>query len=150
MKKSALKWIEIVPYGLVGGMIPEVSAMLFRRKKGVGRFSIWLTELQSRVALDQSLNKEQTFSFVQKIFKQEKITPEKCFFVKTEGDRDVVMVSFNKNRKALEFYADEVLSFCMLNNCQFFCTKEFLETSRNEIPRRLKRKVLEKKPAYLN
>ena len=149
MKKS-VKWIEVVPYGIVGGMVPGASAMLFKRKKGTDRFSIWLTELQSRVAVDQSLNREHPFSFVQKILKAEGRLPKDCFFTESEGDRDRAMVTFTGSKKPLKFYADEVISFCIFNSCRFFCTKEFLQGSRHEIPQRFKGEAMEKRPHYLN
>ncbi|MCY4512491.1 MAG: hypothetical protein OXB86_02240 [Bdellovibrionales bacterium] len=149
MKKQT-KWIEVIPYGIVGGMVPGASAMLFKKKKGVDRFSIWLTELQSRIAVDQSLNKEQPFSFVQKILKEEGYTPKSCFFVESKNDRDKALLTFHGKKKSLEFFADEIISFCILNGCRFFCTKDFLEGSRHEIPRRFKGDILEKRPHYLN
>ena len=148
--KKPTKWIEVVPYGIVGGMVPGASAMLFKKKKGVGRFSIWLTELQSRMAVDQSLNREQPFSFVQKILKAEDCTPKDCFFMRAKDDRDMALLTFQGRKKTLKFYADEVISFCILSGCQFFCTKDFLEEPRHEIPRRFKGEILEKRPHYLN
>lgn len=148
IKKS--KWIEIVPYGIIGGMIPEASTMLFKKKQGEGRFVVWFSELQSRIAIDQNLNKEKVFSFVQKILKESNNLPKHCFFVKTEQGRDVVKLSFNSSLKPLQFYADEVICFCMMNNCRFFCTAEFFKKSRGEIPRRFRKQALVDKPLYLN
>ena len=150
-KKKQSRWIEVVPYGIVGGMISEASTMVFRQKTGVGRFSVWLSELQSHIAVSQSLNKEQPFDFVQKILSANKILPKNCFFIETKNERDIVAVTFSeKNGKALKFYADEVISFCILNNCRFFCTKEFLNETRRGLPQRFRQKVMEKKPFYLN
>ena len=148
--KKTVKWIEVIPYGIVGGMVPGASAMLFKKKKGVDRFSIWLTELQSRIAVDQSLNKEQPFSFVQKILKDEGRAPEGCFFLGSKNDRDMALLTFHGKKKSLEFFADEIISFCILSGCRFFCTKDYLEGSRHEIPRRFKGEILEKRPHYLN
>ena len=149
MKKPE-KWIEVVPYGIVGGIVPGASAMLFKKKNGAERFSIWLTELQSRMAVDQSLNKEQPFSFVQKILKAEGCRLKDCFFVRSKGDRDKALMTFHGRKKSIEFYADEIISFCILNSCRFFCTKDFLAGERHEIPRRFKGDALEKRPHYLN
>ena len=148
--KKPIKWIEVIPYGIVGGMVPGASAMLFKKKRGVDRFSVWLTELQSRIAVDQSLNKEQPYSFVQKILKAESCMPKHCFFMGTKNDRDIALLTFHGKKKPLEFFADEVISFCILNGCRFFCTKNFLEGSRHEIPQRFKGDILEKRPHYLN
>ena len=111
---------EVVPYGIVGGMIPEASTMLFKKKSGEGRFVVWFSELQSRIAIDQNLNKERVFSFVHKILKANNCMPKYCFFVESEQGREVVQIAFNKLKNPLRFYADEVISFCMMSNCRFF------------------------------
>ena len=145
------KWIEIIPYGIVGGMIPSASTMLFKKKDGEGRFMVWFSELQSRIAIEQNLNKEKVFGFVQKILKASGNLPKYCFFIKTEHGRDLVQLSFNSALKPLKFYADEVISFCMMNNCRFFCTIEFLKQhSKGEIPKRFRKQPLGNKPLYLN
>ena len=154
MKKTNIdkkKWIEVIPYGIVGGMIPDASTMIFKKKGGEGRFVVWFSELQSRIAIDQNLNKEKVFAFVQKILKASNSLPKYCFFVKTEQGRDVVQLSFNHSLKPLQFYADEVISFCMMNDCRFFCTAEFFkQQTRGEIPKRFRRQSLGNRPLYLN
>ena len=123
------KWIEIIPYGIVGGMIPEASTMLFKKKDGEGRFAVWFSELQSRIAIDQNLNKEKVFDFAQKILKANNSLPKNCFFIKTEEERDVVRLSFNNSIKPLQFYADEVISFCMMKQLPLFLHSGFLQTA---------------------
>ncbi|MCZ0932306.1 MAG: hypothetical protein OXJ52_04030 [Oligoflexia bacterium] len=151
MKKKKNQWIEVIPYGIVGGMIPSASTMLFKRKNGEDRFVVWFSELQSRIAIEQNLNKEKVFSFAQKILKASDCIPKCCFFVRKEQGRDVVRLSFNNSLKPLEFYADEVISFCMLNNCRFFCVSEFFQEHSGEIPKRFrKHSLLSKTPMYLN
>ena len=144
------KWIEIIPYGIVGGMIPDASTMLFKKKKGEGRFVVWFSELQSRIAIEQNLNKEKVFNFVQKILQMNNSLPKHCFFIKTEQGRDVVKLSFNNSLKPIQFYADEVICFCMMNNCRFFCTAEFFTQSRRDVPKRFRKQALIEKPLYLN
>ena len=149
-KKNQI-WVEIIPYGIVGGMIPKASTLLFKSKKGEDRFVVWFSELQSRIAIEQSLNKEKVFNFVQKILKTHNILPKYCFFVKKDQGRDIVRISFGKSIKTLEFYADEVISFCMINDCRFFCTKEFFTQSPEEIPKRFKNvSIMNNNPMYLN
>ncbi len=146
------KWLEVAPYGIIEGMIPEASAMLFRDQKGRRQFMVWLSELQSRMAADQIGNREQPFGFVQKILKAGGSLPESCFFIKTEEGRDIVTLTFQGGAlKPLQFYADEVISFCMLSKCRFFCAGDFLENaSRGEIPKRFMSGASEKRPMYLN
>lgn len=151
IKKTNKKWIEVIPYGIVGGMIPAASTMLFKRKNGEDRFVIWFSELQSRIAIEQNLNKEKVFSFIQKILKASGCTPKHCFFIRKEQGRDIVRLSFKNSLKPLEFYADEVISFCMINNCRFFCTSEFFQQHNGEIPKRFrKNSLVSKTPMYLN
>ncbi|MGI9548874.1 MAG: hypothetical protein ACR2M7_02700 [Bdellovibrionales bacterium] len=149
-KSQKHNWVEIVPYGIVGGMIPQASTVLFKKKKGEGRFIVWLSELQSRIAIEQNLNKEQPFYFVQKILEKMKSQPKNCFFIKEDKGRDIVVVTFSGSLKPIRFYADEILSFCLLNKCKFFCTKDFFKQSHRELPKRFKQKILEQKPMYLN
>jgi len=145
------KWIEIVPYGIVGGMIPNASTMLFKKKEGEDRFVVWFSELQSRIAIEQNLSKEKVFDFVQKILKANNSLPKYCFFIRTEQGRDIVKLSFNNSLKPLQFYADEVISFCMMNSCRFFCTSDFFRQPQGEIPKRfLNKQSLDNKPLYLN
>ena len=146
------KWIEVVPYGIIGGMIPSASTMLFKSTKSEERFSVWFSELQSRIAISQNLHKEKVFGFVQKILVASGNAPKYCFFMRREQGRDIVRLSFTGDLKPIEFYADEVISFCMMNNqCRFFCPTHFFKTHDGEIPKRFKNvSLLNKSPVYLN
>lgn len=144
------EWLEIIPYGIVGGIIPEASTMLFKQKKGEERFVVWFSELQSRIAIDQNLHKEKIFDFAYKILKSSGNLPKYCFFIKSDQGRDIVQLSFEKPLKPLQFYADEVISFCMMSQCRFFCTEDFFKQAREEIPKRFRTQALDNKPLYLN
>lgn len=151
MKKTNRKWISVVPYGIIGGMIPGASTIMFKKKQGKGHFSIWLSDLQSRIAVEQSLNKERPFHFVQKILSATKNKPKKCYFLERKNDRDIVLISFEGNIKNIKFYADEIIAFCILNHCEFFCSKEFFLTPNKELPQRFKTQMSsDKRPALLN
>jgi len=132
------KWVEIVPYGIIGGMIPSASTMLFKSKKTEERFAVWFSELQSRIAISQNLHKEKVFGFVQKILESSGNTPKYCFFMRRDQGRDIVRLSFKGNLKPMEFYADEVISFCMINSVRFFCPPDFFKNHTGEIPKRFK------------
>ena len=41
-KADEKKWIEVIPHGLVGGMIPNLCLMVFKEKGGSKRFAISL------------------------------------------------------------------------------------------------------------
>ena len=149
--KNRIKWVEIIPYGIIGGMIPSASTMLFKSKKGEERFAVWFSELQSRIAISQNLHKEKVFNFVQKILEVSGNTPKYCFFIRRDQGRDRVKLSFSGSLKPMEFYADEVISFCMMNQCRFFCTPDFFKNHTGEIPKRFKNvSLLNKAPVYLN
>ena len=149
--RKITKWTEIIPYGIIGGMIPSASTMLFKSKKGEERFAVWFSELQSRIAISQNLHKEKVFSFIQKILESSGNTPKYCFFMRRDQGRDIVRLSFKGELKPLEFYADEVISFCMMNQCRFFCPPDFFKNHTGEIPKRFKNvSLLNKAPVYLN
>ena len=149
--KQKQKWIEITPYGIVGGMIAEASTMLFKRKKGEGHFLVWFSELQSRIAIDQNLNKERVFDFVIKILSSKNMLPERCYFTHKEQGRDVVKVFFENMKEPMKFYADEILSFCMITSCRFFSSPEFFENkSHGEVPKRFRKLPLGSKPTHLH
>lgn len=149
---SSSKWLEVSPYGIVDGMIPKASTMVFKRKNGKESFSIWLSELQSQVAINQSINKENTFGFIQTTLKKLNIKLKYCFFTNSKHGRDIVALTFEGNLKPVYFYADEVISFCILNRCRFFCKESFfIRKSNNRLPKRFQENVeLYKKPVYLN
>jgi len=71
--------------------------------------------------------------------------------MRSEQGRDIVRLSFNGGLKPIEFYADEVVSFCMMNHCRFFCRPDFFKNHTGEIPKRFKNvSLLNKAPVYLN
>ena len=145
------KWIKISPYGVVAGMIPSVSAVLFKGKHEEERFVVWLSELKSRIAVEQNLNQEKIFDFAHKIFSRNNCLPKQCLFVHSSQGRSRVLLYFENSKDHMGFYADEVVCFCMMSNCQFFCTEEFLKQASNEeIPQQFRKEALSEKPLYLN
>ena len=145
------KWIKISPYGVVAGMIPSVSAVLFKGKHEEERFVVWLSELKSRIAVEQNLNQEKIFDFAHKIFSRNNCLPKQCLFVHSSQGRSRVLLYFENSKDHMDFYADEVVCFCMMSNCQFFCTEEFLkQASQEEIPQQFRKEDLSEKPLYLN
>ena len=146
------KWIEVTPYGLVGGMAPGLSMVVFKEKKGEKRFAVWLSRLQSQVAIQQGLRKEETFSFLNSVFRHLDITPKECYFIKNENGEQFINLVFNKEGKKMNFTlkADESIAFCIYHNCLFFCTAEFMESMRSiQVGKHIK-KIKREPPAYLN
>ena len=148
---SLQDWIEVVPYGLVGGMAPGLSVLVFREKKGDNRFAIWLSRLQSQIAIEQGLKKEETFSFLNSLLEATGVLPKKCYFIKNKNGEQSVKVHFEGEKSfTLTLKADESLSFCIYHNCRFFCTIEFIESMREVRAGKHTKKVKREPPIYLN
>ncbi|MDE0151022.1 MAG: hypothetical protein OXK80_00800 [Bdellovibrionales bacterium] len=148
---SLQDWIEVVPYGLVGGMAPGLSVLVFREKNGDNRFAIWLSKLQSQIAIEQGLRKEETFSFLNALLDAVNVQPKRCYFVKNKNGEQYVKVHFEGEKKfALTLKADQSLSFCIYHNCRFFCTMKFIESMREVRAGKHTKKVKREPPIYLN
>lgn len=146
------KWIEVTPYGLVGGMAPGLSLVVFKEKKGGSRFAVWLSRLQSQVAVQQGLRQEETFSFLNSVLRHLDVTPSKCYFIKNENGEQTIRLIFKQGNKDLAFTlkADESIAFCIYHNCKFFCTKKFIDSMKSiQFGKHIK-KIKREPPAYLN
>lgn len=150
--KERKKWIEVIPYGLVGGMAPGLSLVVFKEKKGESRFAIWLSRLQSQVAVRQGLKQEETFSFLNPVLRHLEMTPKECYFVKHEQGEQFVKVVFKTKEGKLKFTlkADESIAFCIYHNCRFFCTGDFIESMRSIHVGKHIKKIKRDSPSYLN
>ena len=150
---SHQKWLEMVPYGLVGGMAPGMSLVIFKEKTGDNRFAIWLSRLQSQVAFQQGVRREETFSFLNPLLRSFQIKPTKCFFIRNENAEQFVKLHFSSKEKKVQLTlkANECIAFCMYHNCKFFCTKGFIESMREvKIGKNFFKNVKREPPAYIN
>ena len=128
---TSQKWIEVVPYGLVGGMTPESSLIVFKEKKGEKRFAVWLSQLQSQVAIRQGLREEETFSFLNTLLTAVDAKPKDCYFVKNVKGEQFVKLKFKGTKRlSLQLKASECIAFCIYHNCRFYCTSEFIESMK--------------------
>ncbi len=146
------EWIEVVPHGLVGGMIPNLCLMVFKEKTGSKRFAISLPPLQGKIALNQSLNREEPFRFVSELLGAIQIRIEKCFFLQNnKGCISVqVMISGHPSVHSLQLTASDVVPFAVYSGCQFYCTKKFInEMLDQKVDQPLSKSVI-RKPLYLN
>ena len=124
-------WIEVIPYGLVGGMAPESSLIVFKEKKGENRFAMWLSQLQSQVAIQQGMREEETFSFLNTLLNAVDVKPKSCYFVKNiKGEQFVKLRLKGSKSISLDLKASECISFCIYHNCHFYCTAEFMESMK--------------------
>ena len=146
------KWIEVVPHGLVGGMIPNLCLMVFKEKEGSKRFAVSLPPLQGKIALNQSLNREEPFRFVSELLGAIKIRIEKCFFLQNNKGCILVqvMISGHPSVHSLQLTAGDVIPFAVYSGCQFYCTKKFInEMLDQKMDQPLSKNVV-RKPLYLN
>ena len=145
------KWIEVTPYGLVGGMAPGFSLVVFKEKKGENRFAIWLSKLQSQVAIQQGLRQEETFSFLNSFLKAVNTRPKECYFIKNKNGEQMVKLLFEGDKNlTLTLKADECVSFCIYHHCRFFCTSEFMESMRSVKTGKHIKRIKREPPLYLN
>lgn len=151
---SSLKktnWIEVIPHGLVGGMAPGLSLVVFKEKEGEKRFAIWLSKLQSQIAIQQGIRKEETFSFLTPLLKSLNVSPKVCYFRKSGEGEPHINIHFQGEKKIqITFKASESLAFCIYHKCQFFCTYQFMESVRELRFENISRKIKRESPLSLN
>ena len=150
--KKEQKWVEVIPHGLVGGMIPNLCLMVFKEKEGSKRFAISLSRLQGQIAVHQSMNREEPFRFISEMLNAMKVRIEKCYFLKYEkGNIYVqVMVSGHPIVRSMNLNANDVIPLAVYSGCRFYCTDQFMtEMLDQKVEQPLKKGSI-RKPLYLN
>ena len=151
MKKTNKKWIEIAPYGLVGAGAVGLSLIVFKEKKGERRFAVWLSKLQSQIAVNQGLRKEETFSFLNPLLDAVSQHPKECYFIDNKNGEQTVQIFFEGSKKFhIVLKADECLSFCIYHQCRFFCTSDFIDSMQSQRAGKHTGKIKREPPMYLN
>lgn len=151
-KTEEKKWIEVIPHGLVGGMIPNLCLMVFKEKEGSKRFAISLSRLQGQISVHQSMHREEPFRFISELLSAMKVRIEKCYFLKSQkGNINVqVIVSGHSDIQSMSLNADDVIPFAVYSGCRFYCTDRFImEMLDQKMERPLKKGVM-RKPLYIN
>ena len=151
-KVQEKKWVEVIPHGLVGGMIPNLCLMVFKEKEGSKRFAISLSRLQGQIAVQQSMHREEPFRFISDLLSVMKVRIEKCYFLKCDrGNISVqVIVSGHPEIRAMNLNADDVIPFAVYSGCRFYCTEQFMmEMLDQKMEQPLKKGAI-RKPLYLN
>ena len=151
-KAKQKKWIEIVPHGLVGGMIPNLCLMVFKEKEGSKRFAISLSRLQGQISIHQSMHREEPFRFINELLSAMKVRIEKCYFLKCEkGNISVqVIISGHPGIHSMVLNAEDVIPFAVYSGCRFYSTDQFmLEMLDQKMDQPLKKWAM-RKPLYLN
>ena len=151
-KASKKEWIEVIPHGLVGGMIPNLCLMVFKEKKGSKRFAISLSRLQGQISIHQSMNREEPFRFISELLNAMKVRIEKCYFLGChKGNISVeVVVRGHPNVHSMNLNANDVVPFAVYLGCRFYCTDEFMGTMLDQKMERPLQKGAMRKPLYIN
>lgn len=151
-KKQNKKWVEVVPHGLVGGMVPDLCLMVFKEKKGSKRFALSLSHLQGQISVQQSMNKEEPFRFIATILSAMKVKLEKCYFSQNQKGGIVakLVLSGHPDLRSLDVKASDVISFAIYSGCRFFCTEKFIMDMLDQKMERPLNKRVARKPLYLN
>ncbi len=146
------KWIEVIPHGLVGGMIPNLCLMVFKEKEGSKRFAISLSRLQGQISVHQSMRREEPFRFISELLSTMKIKVEKCYFLKCEkGNISVqVIITGHPAVRSMNLYADDVIPFAVYSTCRFYCTEQFMIDVLDQKMEQPLKKGSMRKPLYLN
>ena len=146
------KWIEVVPHGLVGGMVPNLCLMVFKEKEGTKRFAVSLSRLQGQISVHQSMQKEEPFRFVGELLNRMKVKIEKCYFLKYDKGNIImqVIVSGHPGVHSINLKADDVIPFAVYSGSCFYCTEQFMmEMLDQKIEQPMKKGAI-RKPLYLN
>ncbi len=146
------KWIEVIPHGLVGGMIPNLCLMVFKEKEGSKRFAVSLSHLQGRISMHQSMQKEEPFRFISELLSGMKIKLEKCYFLKCDKGHILtrVILSGHPRLHSMDLNADDVIPFAVYSSCRFYCTERFITEMLDQKVEHSFKKAFMKKPLYLN
>ena len=149
-----LEWVEVIPHGLVGGMAANLCLMVFKEKHGSKRFAVSLPPLQGKIALNQSLNREEPFRFVSELFNTLQIRIKKCYFRKNYRGSigaELLLSGSAVGRRSIKLMAGDVIPFAVYAGCRFYCTKKFMnEMLDQKIDHMLQKSAVIRKPLYLN
>jgi bifunctional DNase/RNase len=129
------KWIEDVPIAVTAGMDPARPVMIFKEKLGEERLPVWLSPLDAGIAITQDhvkANATSPHDLASKVFQQLQLKLEKCFFTEIKGHHQYVELHFSGNTQITKIStrADQAISFCLHEQSQFFCTKDFMQKCR--------------------
>ena len=151
-KKQVKKWVEVVPHGLVGGMVPDLCLMVFKEKRGSKRFALSLSHLQGQISVQQSMNKEEPFRFIANMLSAMKVRLERCYFLKSQkgGILAKLVLSGHPELQSLDVKAGDVIAFAIYSGCRFFCTEKFIMDMLDQKMERPLSKKAARKPLYLN
>jgi len=151
-KKEEKKWIEVIPHGLVGGMIPNLCLMIFKEKEGSQRFAISLSHLQGQISVNQSMNKEEPLKFISELLSLMKVKLEACYFLKSSNGHVIarVFIKGHPNISSMNVKANDIIPLAVYSGCRFYCTELFMEQMLDQKIEKPLKKGFVRKPLYIN
>lgn len=160
--QNADEIIELEPFGLTAGVDRLRPVMLFREKGGDAVLPVWLSPLDAGIAVSQHHNQALPMSphdVPLNILRVLGVKAETCLFKEIKGHQQYVEIGFSGSRKlkTQRFRADHAISFCLQARTRFYCTRDYLNRSREvdaEIERLgrsiVVREVRRSRSTYLN
>ena len=126
-------WIEIFPYGVAMGADEERPVLIFKDETQRYVLPVWISAQDAQFCAGLSLRRVNTPADVSlKVLHGADIALEKCLFTDLKGQHQIVELIFSgKSRlKNMVMQADDVMSFCLTAQTQFFCTPEHMKRSQ--------------------
>lgn len=133
--KMKKEWIEMFPYGLAVGANGSRPVMIFKDKNEEKVLPVWLSPLDSAIAVSQSggsITDSSPHNLTRKMLDTLEVKVEKCYFTELKGHHQFLRLEFSGSEKLkeLESRADEAISFCLSADCRFFCRRDFIDKCR--------------------
>ena len=151
---APINWLEVIPYGLVGGMVPNLCIMVFKEKNGANSFAVPMSSMQAKLIINQGAKKGDPFRLIKELLRVFKVRVHECYLQQNK-DGQVVTRLVVRDRddsiiQSIQLPAGDVIPFAMYAGCSFYCTKQFIKSMLNqEIDVRMS-DLSTKKPLYLN
>ena len=113
-------WLEVTPYSVVGGMIPDFCLMVFKEKQGSKSFAIPLSHLQGDILAH---HEEEPFRFTKELLSALNIYVGKCFFFngkKGEVKAQLMLSGESTSLSSIILNASDIIPFAIRMGCRFF------------------------------
>ncbi len=152
-KQKQATWLEVIPHGLVGGMIPNICIMVFREKTSSNSFAVPMSSVQAKIIINQGSKKGDPFRFIKELLRALNLRINECYLQQEKKQilaRVVIKDSNDSVVQSLQLPAGDIIPCAMYIGCSFYCTKQFIKAMLDqEIDVRLS-DLPSKKPLYLN
>ncbi|MDB2426137.1 hypothetical protein N9W41_01180 [bacterium] len=127
------EWVEIFPYGVTIGADEQRPVLIFKDETQRYILPVWISYQDAQFCAGMSHRKINSPADISiKVLKGADIHLEKCLFTDLKGQHQVVELIFagESKIKNMILQADDVMSFCLTAQAQFFCTKEHMKRSQ--------------------